>query len=71
MEHVFACVAGFLLDWISDILSQGYTDLQSLVKCLDRRGVASDTVCSQARLRKAGFVAPWCATVNAGRSFWH
>ena len=39
-----------LIDWISDTLSQGYTNLQSLVKCLDHRGIASDTVCSQARL---------------------
>jgi len=45
------CVA--VRDWISDTrsvdrldtdtLSQGYTNLQSLVKCLDRRGIASDT----------------------------
>ncbi len=34
----------------TDTLSQGYTNLQSLVKCLDHRGIASDTVCSQARL---------------------
>jgi len=27
----------FLIDWISDTLSQGYTNLQSLVKCLDHR----------------------------------
>jgi hypothetical protein len=26
-----------LIDWISDTLSQGYTNLQSLVKCLDHR----------------------------------
>ena len=25
------------VDWISDTRSQGYTDLQSLVKCLDHR----------------------------------
>ena len=37
-----------LIDWISDTLSQGYTHLQSLVKCLDHRGIASITVCSQA-----------------------
>ena len=24
-----------LIDWISDALAQGYTNLQSLVKCLD------------------------------------
>ena len=28
-----------LICWISDTLSQGYTDLQSLLKCLDHRGV--------------------------------
>ena len=28
-----------LIGWISDTLSQGYTDLQSLVKCLDDRGI--------------------------------
>ncbi|DBA74348.1 TPA: hypothetical protein ACH3X1_011122 [Trebouxia sp. C0004] len=33
-----------------DALSQGYTNLQSLVKCLDHKGIVSDTVCSQARL---------------------
>jgi len=38
-----------LIDWISDILSQGYTNLQSLVKCLDHRNIVSDTVCSQAK----------------------
>ena len=26
-----------LIDWISDTCSQGYTDMQSLVKCLDHR----------------------------------
>ena len=35
-----------LLDWISDTLSQGYANLQSLVKCLDHTGIVSDTVCS-------------------------
>ena len=29
-----------LIDWISDTLSQGYTNLQSLVKCLDPRIIA-------------------------------
>ena len=33
-----------LIYWISDTLSQGYTNLQSLVKCLDHRGIASDTI---------------------------
>ncbi len=37
-------VMNSLIDWISDTLSQGYTNLQSLD--LDHRGVASDTVCS-------------------------
>ena len=39
-----------LVDWISDALSQGYTNLQSLVKCLDHRNIVSDTVCSQAKV---------------------
>ena len=34
-----------LIDWISDTLHQGYTNLQSLVQRLDHRGIASDTVC--------------------------
>ncbi len=35
-----------LIDWISDTLSQGCTDLQRLVKCLDHRGIvlALDTI---------------------------
>jgi len=43
-----------LIDWISDTRSQGCIDLQSLVKCLDHRGIVLvlDTVyaCSQARV---------------------
>ena len=39
-----------LIDWISDALSQGYTNLQSLVKCLDHKNIVSDTVCSQAKI---------------------
>ena len=39
------CKHKFLIDWISDTLSQGYTHWQSLVKCLDHRDIASDTVC--------------------------
>ena len=39
-----------LINWISDTLSQGYTSLQSLVKCLDHRNIVSDTVCSQAKV---------------------
>ena len=40
-----------LIGWISDALSHGHIDLQSLVKCLDHRGIdlVLDTVCSQAR----------------------
>ena len=42
-----------LIDLISDTRSQGCTDLQSLVKCLDHRGIvlALDTVyvCNQTR----------------------
>ena len=30
-----------LIDWISHTLSQGYTNLQSLVKCLDHRDIYS------------------------------
>ncbi len=33
-----------LIDWISDTLSHGYTNLHSLVSCLDHRGIASDAV---------------------------
>jgi len=39
-----------LTDWMSDTRSQGYTDLQSLVKCLDHRVIVSDTACSQAKV---------------------
>jgi len=56
-----------LIGWISDTLSQGYTYLQSLVKCLDHRDTASDMVCSQAVSRCCfGQMAPlvsvcsWC-----------
>jgi len=34
-----------LIDWTSDTRSQGYTNLQSLVKRLDHRDIASDTAC--------------------------
>ena len=38
--------ASSLIDWISDTLSQGYTVLQSLVKCLDHRySMQSSKVC--------------------------
>ncbi len=46
----YALLAGPLVDWISDTLSQGYTGLQSLVKCLDHRDIMSDTACSQAKV---------------------
>ena len=39
-----------LIDWISGTLSQGYTNLQSLVKCLGHRHIVSDPVCSQAKV---------------------
>ena len=39
-----------LTDWMSDTRSQGYTDLQSRVKCLDHRVIVSDTACSQAKV---------------------
>ena len=31
-----------LIDWISGTYSQGCTNLQMLVRCLDHRGTASD-----------------------------
>ena len=47
----FICNSACLIGWISDTLSQGYTDLQSVAKCLDHGGIVLvlDTVCSQAR----------------------
>ena len=39
-----------MTDRIQNTLSQGCTSLQSLVQGLEHRGIASDTVCSQARL---------------------
>jgi hypothetical protein len=45
-----AVITDPLIDWISDTRSQGYTDLQSLVKCLDHRDIVSDTACSQAKV---------------------
>ena len=39
-----------LIDWISDTLSQEYTNLQSLLKCLDHTNIVSDTACSQAKV---------------------
>ena len=38
-----------LIYWVSDTLSQGYTNLQSLVNRLDYKDFASDAVCSKAR----------------------
>ena len=32
-----------LVDWISDTCPQGYTDVQSLVKCLDHRYCGRDS----------------------------
>ncbi len=43
------CCEVSLVDWISDTRFQGYTVLQSLVKCLDHRDIMSDTACSQAK----------------------
>ena len=42
----------FFYRLISDTRSQGYTDLQNWLKCLDHRGgvLMLDTVCSQARV---------------------
>ncbi len=47
---LYASVNVSSIDWISDTRSQGYTELQSLVKCLDHRGIVLvlDTVCIQA-----------------------
>ncbi len=39
-----------LADGISDTCSQGHANLQSLIKCLDRRDSTSDAVRSPARL---------------------
>ena len=38
-----ACLALFLVDWISDTGSQEYTGLQSLVKCLALSKTKSDS----------------------------
>ncbi len=38
------------IDKISDTCSQGYTDLQTLVKCLDHRDVVLDMACSQKKV---------------------
>ncbi len=46
------------LDRISDTRSQGYTSLQSLVKCLDHRNIVSDTACSQAKAVLGTFGPP-------------
>jgi len=48
--HYVALQSASLIDWISDTRSQGYTDLQSLAKCLDDRDIVSDTACSQAKV---------------------
>ena len=55
VQHINSCSCAWvccdsLIDWILDTLSQGYTNLQSLVKCLDHRDIVSDTVCSQAKV---------------------
>ncbi len=41
-----------LIDWISDTRSQGYANLQSLVKCLDHRGIQPQQCESSARIGK-------------------
>ena len=46
----FSILFVYLIVWISDTHCQGYTELQSLIKCLDHRDIALVTVCSQARL---------------------
>ena len=43
-----------LVDRISDTRSQGYTNLQSLAKCLDHTDIVSDIVCSQLAPNLAG-----------------
>ncbi len=51
---------------MSDTRSQGCTDLQSLINCLEYRNIASDTVRNQAKLCKAGpgcsMKVPWIAS---------
>ena len=54
-----SCDMPSLIDWTSDTHSQGYTNLQNLVKCLDHRDIVSDTVCSQARLCWAVICLLW------------
>jgi len=44
LDHRIMMVHVSLIDWISDTLSHGYTNLHSLVSCLDHRGIASDAV---------------------------
>jgi len=51
-----SCDMPSLTDWTSDT---EYTDLQSLVKCLNHRDSVSDTVCSEARLCWAVICLLW------------
>ncbi len=60
------CVS--LVDWISDTLSQGYTNLQSLVNCLDHRNIVSDTVCSQAKVVLGCVIHVYMLLPNRGSS---
>jgi len=69
-----------LIDWISDTLSQGYTNLQSLVKCLDHRNIVSgsrlhcysnnDAQVSEHKLTtyltalQFPLVSAWCITIH-------
>lgn len=46
-----------LIDGITDTLSQGYNDLQSLENCLNHEDTALDTVC-----RKQGCVGLQCTS---------
>ena len=52
-----------LIGCIPDICPQEYTDLQSLVTCLDL-GVVVETVCSHARLCQAAHLGGCCDAVG-------
>ena len=50
-----------LIDWISDTLSKGYTDLQSLVKCLDRMQSSKVVLgCATVQDREAQYAKHGC-----------
>ena len=52
------------MDWISDTFSQRYTNLQSLVKCLDHRGIASNVLKKNVRgALLCDCFAYWCVNI--------